>query len=79
VPQFSTLLGLHFSDVPATDYDTAKLADKVRFAAFFHAMLRRGIALSPGSEEILFPGLAHDDAVARVLDAAVEAAQEVKT
>lgn len=80
VPQFTTLLGLHFSAVPAVDQDTAKLADKVRFAAFFHAMLRRGVALSPGSEEILFPGLAHDDhALERVIDAAAESAQEVKT
>ena len=61
VPQFTTLLGLHFDAVPAVDQDTAKLADKTLFAAFFHAMLRRGVALSPGSEEILFPGLAHDD------------------
>jgi glutamate-1-semialdehyde 2,1-aminomutase len=78
VPQFTTLLGLHFSAVPAIDYDTAKLADKARFAAFFHAMLRRGIALSPGSEEILFPGLAHDEyAVEKIIDAAVEAANEI--
>jgi glutamate-1-semialdehyde 2,1-aminomutase len=78
VPQFTTLLGLHFSAVPAVDHETAKLADKARFASFFHAMLRRGIALSPGSEEILFPGLAHDEhAVEKVVDAAAEAANEI--
>ena len=30
---------------------------------FFHAMLRRGVALAPGPYEVLFPGLAHDEAV----------------
>ncbi len=41
-------------------------------------MLRRGVALAPGAYEVMFPGLAHDDAVlARVVDAAGEAAAEV--
>ncbi len=75
VPQYTTLLGLHFSATPAIDQDTAKLADKARFAAFFHAMLHRGIALSPGSEEILFPGLAHDE---HTVEKVIDAAQEIK-
>ena len=38
---------------------------------FFHAMLRRGVALAPGPYEVLFPGLAHDEAVlTRVVEAA---------
>ena len=48
------------------------------YRAFFHAMLRRGVALAPGPYEVLFPGLAHDEAVlARVVEAAGEAAAEV--
>jgi glutamate-1-semialdehyde 2,1-aminomutase len=40
-------------------------------------MLRRGVALAPGPYEILFPGMAHDDAVlGRVVEAAGEAATE---
>jgi glutamate-1-semialdehyde 2,1-aminomutase len=45
---------------------------------FFHAMLRRGVALAPGPYEVLFPGFAHDDAVlGRVVEAAGEAAADV--
>jgi len=41
-------------------------------------MLRRGVALAPGPYEVLFPGLAHDDAVlARVVEVAEDAAAEV--
>ena len=41
-------------------------------------MLRRGVALAPGAYEVMFPGLAHDeDALARVVEAAGEAAAEV--
>ena len=62
-----------------TDYVSAKvLAGNGTYGAFFHAMLRRGVALAPGPYEVLFPGLAHDDAVlARVVEAAGEAAAEV--
>ena len=33
------------------------------YAAFFHAMLREGVALAPGAYEALFVGLAHTDDV----------------
>ena len=50
----------------------------VSIAPFFHAMLRRGVALAPGPYEVLFPGLAHDERVlAQVVEAAAEAAAEV--
>jgi glutamate-1-semialdehyde 2,1-aminomutase len=61
------------------DYEGAKaLAGNGVYPRFFHAMLRRGVALAPGAYEVLFPGLAHDDAVlAQVVEAAGEAAVEV--
>ena len=41
-------------------------------------MLRRGVALAPGAYEVMFPGMAHDeDVLARVVEAAGEAAAEV--
>jgi glutamate-1-semialdehyde 2,1-aminomutase len=62
-----------------TDYESARaIASGDTYSRFFHAMLRRGVALAPGAYEVMFPGLAHDDAVlARVVDAAGEAAAEV--
>ncbi len=62
-----------------TDYESARaLAGNGLYPRFFHAMLRRGVALAPGPYEVLFPGLAHDDAVlAQVVEVAGEAAAEV--
>ena len=59
VPVFGTLLGLYFGASPATDYDAARQTDEKRYAAFFHAMLERGVALPPSPFEALFPSLAH--------------------
>ena len=71
VPVVGPLVGLHFSTTPAVDYDTARTTDTARYGAFFHAMLRRGVALAPGPYEVAFLGLAHDDGV---IDAVIEAA-----
>jgi glutamate-1-semialdehyde 2,1-aminomutase len=61
------------------DYEGAKaLAGNGTYGRFFHALLRRGVALAPGAYEVMFPGLAHDeDVLARVVEMAGEAAAEV--
>jgi glutamate-1-semialdehyde 2,1-aminomutase len=65
--------------VPPTDYVTSRaVAGNGVYPRFFHAMLRRGVALAPGPYEVLFPGLTHDDAVlGRVVEAAAGAAAEL--
>ena len=78
VPTVGPLLGLHFAAEPAVDYDTAKQTDEKRYAAFFHAMLDRGVAFAPGPYEVAFPSIAHSkDELERVADLASAAAQEV--
>jgi glutamate-1-semialdehyde 2,1-aminomutase len=78
VPCVGPLLGLHFASEPAVDYDGAKRTDEKIYAAFFHAMLDRGVAFAPGPYEIAFPSLAHSkDELERVADLASAAAQEV--
>jgi glutamate-1-semialdehyde 2,1-aminomutase len=78
VPVVGPLVGLHFSATRAVEYDTARTTDTARYAAFFHALMRRGVAIAPGPYEVVFPGLAHDDAVIeRVIEAAYAAAREV--
>ena len=78
VPVAATLLGLYFGDAPAVDYETAKQTDEKVYAAFFHEMLDRGVALAPGAYEVLFPGTTHrDDLLDQVVDTAAEAAQAV--
>ena len=77
MPRVATLVGLFFAATPPDDYAAAKRSDTDRFSRFFHAMLRRGVAMAPGAYEILFPGLAHtDEVVDEILDAALAAAQE---
>ena len=78
VPCVGPLLGLHFASEPAVDYDDARRTDEKIYAAFFHAMLDRGVAFAPGPYEIAFPSLAHSkDELERVADLASAAAQEV--
>jgi glutamate-1-semialdehyde 2,1-aminomutase len=78
VPQVASLVGLHLSPDEPTDYASAQRTDTQRYAAFFHAMLDRGVALAPGAYEVLFPGLAHtDDVIDEIGAAAADAAKAV--
>jgi len=84
VPVVGPLIGLFLGpggttfDVP-TDYASARaVAGNGVYSAFFHAMLRRRVALAPGAYEVMFPGLAHDERVlGTVVEAAAEAAADV--
>jgi glutamate-1-semialdehyde 2,1-aminomutase len=44
------------------------------YAAFFHELLDRSVAIAPGAYEVMFPGLAHDDDVLVAISDAVHAA-----
>jgi len=87
VQHAGSMFSVFFSDErstgrPVTDYESAKRQDVFRFAAFFHAMLDRGVYLPPSAFESWFLSAAHDDeAVGRVVDAlpaAAHAAAEVQ-
>jgi len=71
VPRVGPLVGLFLGAELPTDFTSAKRTDEATYAAFFHAILDRGVALAPGGYEIMFPGLAHDHAV---MEAIVERA-----
>lgn len=77
VPQVGPLLGLFFGDVAPNDFDEVKvLAENGVYARFFHECLSRSVALAPGPYEILFPGLAHTDAIIdETIEIMAEAAQ----
>ena len=78
VPQVDSLVGVFFGEDAAVDYVSAQRTDTTRYAAFFHALLERGVALAPGAYEVLFPGLAHTDAVVdEVVEAATDAARSL--
>jgi glutamate-1-semialdehyde 2,1-aminomutase len=77
VARVSSLLTLFFTDKPVRNYAGAQQADTRRFAAFFQAMLRRGILLPPSQFEALFVSAAHsDDDIARTATACRESLVE---
>jgi len=60
VPVAGPLVGLFFAEEPVTDYDRARAScANGSYAAFFRALLDRGVALAPGPYEAIFPSLAH--------------------
>lgn len=68
------LVTLFFSALPVKDFDDAMATDRERHAAFFRAMLERGIWLPPSQFEAWFVSLAQDEiAIDRTLMAAAEA------
>ncbi|MEZ5281000.1 MAG: glutamate-1-semialdehyde 2,1-aminomutase [Acidimicrobiales bacterium] len=78
VPRAGTLVGLFCGPDEPHNYDQARTTDEDAYAALFHAMLRRGVAMAPGAYEILFPGLAHtDEIIDEVIEIAGDAAAEV--
>ncbi|WP_334143640.1 glutamate-1-semialdehyde 2,1-aminomutase [Rhabdothermincola sp.] len=78
VPRFGGLVGLFFGPDAPLDYDGAKRTDEELYAAFFHELLARGVAIAPGAYEVLFPGVAHTpELVDRIVEVAHEAALEV--
>jgi glutamate-1-semialdehyde 2,1-aminomutase len=74
---FSVFLGV---DGQIRDFAQAKSQSSAAYAAFFHAMLGRGVYLPPSGYEAWFLSAAHDDAaidrIAGALPAAARAAAE---
>jgi glutamate-1-semialdehyde 2,1-aminomutase len=72
------LFSIFFVDHDVRDYDEARRQETFRYAAFFHAMLARGVYLPPSAYEAWFVSTAHDDAaidrIAEALPAAAHAA-----
>lgn len=73
INQLGSMISVHFSDRPVTDFATAAAANNQLFNKFFHAMLKRGIYLPPSAFESWFlnNALTRED-----LDATLQAAKE---
>jgi glutamate-1-semialdehyde 2,1-aminomutase len=81
-PNIGPLMGLYLSDdevaAPSNFEEAKALNENGLFRRFFHAMLERGVALAPGSYEIVFTSMAHTvDDLERTVSIAGEAAKEV--
>jgi glutamate-1-semialdehyde 2,1-aminomutase len=74
-----SLLTLFFTSEHVRDYSVAKKSDTKRFAAFFNAMLERGIFIAPSQFEALFVSSAHIDSdIDRTIAAARESLQAIR-
>lgn len=73
INRFGSMISVHFSDHPVTDFASASSAENEKFSKFFHAMLNRGIYLPPSAYESWFlnNALGTGD-----LDATIKAAKE---
>jgi glutamate-1-semialdehyde 2,1-aminomutase len=54
INQYGSMISIHFSDHPVTDFSSAASANNERFNKFFHAMLKRGVYLPPSAFETWF-------------------------
>jgi glutamate-1-semialdehyde 2,1-aminomutase len=63
VQRVGTMYTAFFTDAPVIDWSTARVADTKRYAAYFRAMLDRGVYLAPSQFEAGFLSTAHTPAV----------------
>ncbi|MFT3826802.1 MAG: glutamate-1-semialdehyde 2,1-aminomutase [Chitinophagaceae bacterium] len=54
INQVGSMISVHFSDKPVTDFATAAAANNELFKKFFHALLKRGVYLPPSAFESWF-------------------------
>lgn len=73
INQVGSMISVHFSNVPVSDFEKASQSDNAFFNRFFHAMLDRGIYLPPSAFESWFlsDALTYED-----LDETIRAASE---
>jgi glutamate-1-semialdehyde 2,1-aminomutase len=71
VSRVGSMMTPFFSEVRPTDYQSAMVADRSRYAAFFRAMLAGGVYLPPSQFEAAFVSTAHTSSeIERTLDVA---------
>jgi glutamate-1-semialdehyde 2,1-aminomutase len=76
VNAFGSLLTPFFTSAPVRDYQSALAANTTAYAAFFHAMLIRGVYPPPSQFEAWFLSAAHTDAHIKKTIAAAKAAMK---
>ena len=54
INQLGSMISIHFSGKPVTNFADAAAAENKKFSQFFHAMLDRGIYLPPSAFESWF-------------------------
>jgi glutamate-1-semialdehyde 2,1-aminomutase len=78
INRVGSMFTVFFTSSPVTDYVGARTSETKRFAAFFRALLDRGVYFPPAQFEAAFVSLAHsDEDVAQTIQAAAEALAEL--
>jgi glutamate-1-semialdehyde 2,1-aminomutase len=54
INSFGSMISVHFTDRPVTDFESSAASDMLRFNKFFHGMLDQGIYLPPSAFESWF-------------------------
>ena len=73
INQLGSMISVHFSDKPVTDFASASAANNDLFKKYFHAMLKRGVYLPPSAFESWFLNNAMQQ---EHLDVTIEATEE---
>ena len=73
INRFGSMISIHFSDHPVTDFASAASANNDRFKKYFHAMLKRGVYLPPSAFESWF---LNNALTKKDLDATIKATAE---
>jgi glutamate-1-semialdehyde 2,1-aminomutase len=78
INHMGSMISVHFSEGPVTDFASAAAANNALFNKFFHAMLNRGIYLPPSAYETWFlsNALTNED-IEKTLKATRESLQEI--
>jgi glutamate-1-semialdehyde 2,1-aminomutase len=74
INRFGSMISVHFTDRPVTDFSSSSKSNSDRFNKFFHGMLEQGIYLPPSAYESWFLNHALSS---RDLDETIEAASLV--
>jgi len=79
INRLGSMISVHFSDHPVTDFASAAAANNELFKKFFHAMLKRGVYLPPSAFESWFlsNALSKED-IDYTVKAAAESLEEIK-
>jgi glutamate-1-semialdehyde 2,1-aminomutase len=80
VLQLESIVDFKFRPGPPTrNYDDALRADAAAFAAYYHALRKRGVLLAPSQNEVMFLSTEHSDVdVAETIGAIGEALRELR-
>lgn len=78
INRLGSMISIHFSDHPVTDFTSAASANNEMFKNYFHAMLKRGIYLPPSAFESWFlnNALSYED-LDKTIAATAESLQEI--